>query len=70
MRGTISYGIEQDEMLYMPNVVNVRAMGAVGNGILNDARAIQKAFDFLKDTGGTILFPVGTYLITSQVFFY
>ena len=70
MRGTISYGIEQDEMLYMPNVVNVRAMGAVGNGIINDARAIQKAFDFLKDTGGTILFPVGTYLITSQVFFY
>lgn len=70
MRGTISYGVEQDEMLYMSNIVNVRALGAVGDGIINDARAIQKAFDFLKNSGGTILFPVGTYLITSRVFFY
>ena len=40
---------------------NVKTFGAVGNGINDDTVAIQNALN----SGGTIYFPAGTYLITS-----
>jgi hypothetical protein len=42
---------------------NVKAFGAVGNGITNDSSAIQSALDSLSVSGGTIIFPQGTYAI-------
>lgn len=41
--------------------VNVRDLGAVGDGVANDTAAIQAAID----TGKTVWIPVGTYLIDS-----
>lgn len=41
--------------------VNVRDLGAVGNGVANDTAAIQAAIN----TGKTVWIPVGTYLIDS-----
>lgn len=43
---------------------NVFDFGAVGNGVANDAAAIQAAIDSLGP-GGTVYFPVGNYLCTS-----
>lgn len=42
---------------------NVKAFGAVGNGITNDSVAIQSALNSLSVSGGTIIFPQGTYAI-------
>ncbi|NJB69811.1 polygalacturonase [Saonia flava] len=43
-------------------VFNVYDYGSVGDGITNDQKAIQKAIDACKGTGGTVLFPKGTFL--------
>lgn len=49
---------------------SVTDYGAKGDGTTDDASAIQSALTALKDTGGIISFPTGTYLIKSSVLFY
>jgi polygalacturonase len=44
------------------DVQNVRDFGAKGDGVTLDTSAIQKALDACKNTGGTVVFPAGTYL--------
>ncbi len=47
---------------------NVRAFGAIGNGVTDDTTAIQTAMDFAEAQGGGVLFfPRGTYIITSTI---
>lgn len=48
----------------VPHVFNVRDNGAVGDGITNDAPAIQGVLDAIAaHRTGTAYFPAGTYLI-------
>lgn len=51
-------------------IANVTDYGAKGDGVSSDSVAIQSALDALKDTGGIIFFPSGTYLITVGLIFY
>lgn len=46
--------------------INVRNMGAMGNGSNNDTAAIQAAVNALPSTGGTIVVPAGTYMIDAS----
>ncbi|MFK2889905.1 right-handed parallel beta-helix repeat-containing protein [Dyella flagellata] len=46
-------------------VVNVRQFGAMGNGSMDDTKAIQAAIDALPASGGTIVVPDGTYMINA-----
>lgn len=60
---------------YLGNVISVNftdvlTYGATGDGVTNDASAIQDALDSLSTTGGIIYFPVGIYLVKSAVLFY
>jgi nitrous oxidase accessory protein NosD len=51
-------------------IVNVMdpTYGAVGNGVTNDAAAIQAAINALSPSvGGVVIFPAGTYLIGSAI---
>ncbi len=41
---------------------NVRELGATGDDKTLDTEAIQKAFDSVKKSGGTIVFPAGNYV--------
>jgi len=43
--------------------LNVIDFGATGNGVTDDTTAIQAAFDAVA-SGGVLLFPEGTYIIT------
>jgi hypothetical protein len=43
--------------------VSVKDFGALGDGINDDAPAIQAAVNSLPVTGGIIYFPVGTYML-------
>lgn len=52
--GTLSGVIESDLF------VNVKAFGAKGDGVTDDAAAIQRALDALPN-GGTVYFPSGRY---------
>lgn len=58
------------------NVINYKTVnvkkdfGAAGNGVIDDTEAIQNALDSLKDCGGTIYFPCGTYAVSSCIIFY
>lgn len=49
---------------------SVKDYGAKGDGTTDDKTAIQSVLTALKDTGGIIFFPKGTYLIKSSVLFY
>lgn len=49
------------------DLVNVRDFGAVGDGVADDAAAVQAAFDAVEPLGGTLYFPPGKYLFGSQV---
>lgn len=51
-----------------PTTTSVRdaAYGAAGDGVANDTAAIQKAINHVAGTGGTVLIPDGTYLITTN----
>jgi polygalacturonase len=48
-------------------VINVKNMGAMGNGVNDDTAAFQAAIDALPSSGGTISVPNGTYMINGLV---
>lgn len=48
--------------------VNVKALGAVGDGVTDDTAVIQAAFDSLPSGKGTIYFPAGIYNYTTLNF--
>lgn len=48
--------------------LNVKAFGAVGDGVADDTPAIQAAMDAVA-VGGTVYLPAGTYKITDHVRF-
>ncbi|HEY4457407.1 MAG TPA: glycosyl hydrolase family 28-related protein, partial [Pseudonocardiaceae bacterium] len=48
-------------------MVNVRDYGATGNGITDDAKAIQAAVAAVTGTGGTVYFPPGTYKVGTAI---
>jgi hypothetical protein len=50
-------------------VYNVKAYGAVGDGTTDDTAAIQAAYNAVPATGGDVIFPPGTYLITTGLSF-
>src|SRR5437879_5691754 len=59
-----------DKVLYSSHgsqVVNVRDYGATGNGITDDAKAIQSAVAAVTGTGGTVDFPPGTYRVGTAI---
>jgi len=45
--------------------VDVRAKGALGNGVHDDTAAIQAAIDALPTTGGTVTIPAGHYMVNA-----
>src|SRR5438552_3587176 len=48
-------------------VINVKEFGAKGDGVTDDTTPIQNALNAVPSTGGTVLFPVGTYKISSTL---
>lgn len=51
----------------LQETVSVKDYGAVGDGSNDDTAAIQAALTGIAFTGGTLLFPPGTYKITSTI---
>ena len=47
-------------------VFNVKAYGAVGDGVTDDNAALQAAHDAIGSAGGKIYVPAGTYLMNSK----
>jgi hypothetical protein len=59
-QGTASAAMPKDTV-----TINVKDHGAVGNGVTDDASAINAAAALLT-AGGTLYFPPGTYLLNSS----
>lgn len=49
------------------DIVSVKDFGAVGDGSTDDTAAIQAAITALASTGGVIVFPRGTYKVSSAI---
>lgn len=67
MRKTFSYDGNGNKLF---SAVYVTTFGTTGDGMTDDTAAIQSALDSCKDSGGTIIFPVGVYKLTKSVYFY
>lgn len=49
-------------------VINVKSYGAKGDGVTDDADAIQSAIDYLMSVqSGELFFPAGNYMISKQL---
>lgn len=48
-----------------PNAINVKAFGAVGDGVTDDAMSIQAAFD--NAFGKPVYFPKGHYITSKEL---
>lgn len=59
--GSVTTNVEQK----LSEVISVKDFGAVGDGVADDATAIQDAFD--AALGRTVFFPSGTYLCSQQI---
>ncbi len=64
-RAGLSEEIEDPQLF-----ISVTEFGAVGNGISDDTEAVLAAIQSAGEEAATILFPVGTYLITQPVYFH
>lgn len=51
----------------LQETVSVKDFGAVGDGVTDDAAAIQAAIAAVGSTGGTVFFPSGTFLVNAQI---
>lgn len=57
---------ELEKVAVGPIVVNVKGLGALGNGVQDDGPYIAQAM-ILAGTGGTVYFPPGIYRITAPI---
>jgi len=48
-------------------VWNVKAFGAVGNGVADDSAAIAATIAAVPTQGGTVYFPAGVYVVNSSI---
>jgi hypothetical protein len=67
-KGTfIDLATHQAKGLFPGGEYNVKQFGAAGDGVTDDVSSIQSAIDNLSASGGgTLLFPVGIYLLASK----
>ena len=49
------------------SVVNIKAFGAVGDGLTDDTVAIQRAIESVPNGGATIVVPPGVYLLSETI---
>jgi hypothetical protein len=54
-------------MPYLVGYITPQDYGATGNGTTDDTAAIQAALNAASTNGSTVLFPAGSYLITSPL---
>lgn len=50
---------------HFADIVNVKDYGAAGDGVTDDTEAVSAALASIPDTGATLYFPPGTYLISA-----
>lgn len=59
--------VAQTVQTKLEQYVSVKDFGAVGDGVTDDAAAVQDAIDYVQTLGGNLYFPKGVYLFGSQV---
>ena len=52
-----------NDRIYLENFLNIKAYGAVGDGVTDDTAAIQAAINAGATLGRTVYFPAGTYKV-------
>ena len=61
--------VASSDVVRYPWGLNVKAFGAVGDGVTDDTQALQAALDAVSPTtGGTVFVPPGTYCLRGDLF--
>jgi len=61
-------GCEPELDSFIPAIrINILDFGAIPNDALDDSVAIQKAIDSLAKSGGTVVFPQGTFVLEQRI---
>jgi hypothetical protein len=61
--------VGQRFIYFVPDYVNGKWFGAIGDGNTDDTIAVQRAVDFaMKYRVGSLLFPAGIYIITQTIY--
>ena len=63
-------GKAEDAISRVEDTVSVKSFGAVGNGSVDDTKAIQKAIDFAFENNKEVFIPSGTYVISDSLKLY
>ena len=69
----VKYVTYENELAHMVNgvrdlCVNVKSFGAYGDGVADDAAAIQRAIEYSHIHGGMVVFPKGQYALKTCLF--
>lgn len=64
---TFPFSTSVPKVASLANFTSVTDFGAVGDGVVDDSRAIQLAYDTLTRTGGTLVFPKGKYRVSLKL---
>ena len=61
-------GVQQTVQARLEQYVSVKDFGAAGDGVTDDAAAIQAAIQHIEaNKGGTVYFPNGSYIVSQQL---
>jgi hypothetical protein len=60
-------GVQRSVESKLKDVVSVKDFGAVGDGVTNDTAAIQATLNAASPASTTVLFPPGTYVVSSTL---
>lgn len=52
---------------HVRKVINITDLGAVGDGVADDATPLQAAIDLASDAGGVVYIPEGTFLVGQTI---
>lgn len=67
MRVTVASVVDAINDQIAQQLINIKAFGAVGDGVTDDTAAINSALVYAKSIGGVVVIPAGTFVVSGTI---